>query len=377
MEILPEILKNKKVCLVTDWLTNLGGAEKVLKLVASQFPDAPIYTTVANKDNIGDLADHEIRTSRLQKIPGASKKHQFLLPLLAGAIESLDVSEFEVVLSFSSAFAKGIKTNKNQMHLCYIHTPIRYAWEPDFDPRVERLPGILKPSARRSLEKIRKWDYETRHRPDHYIANSSMTQERVLRYYGFKPEALYPPVKVSDFRGIKKEEVLENFIAVGRLVPYKKFDMIAQAFQKMPQYQLEIIGDGPERSSIEFIVKESPNIKMLGRLSHEKLINKFVQSRALILPQVEDAGIVQLEAFAAGTPVVAYEAGGVRDVLQEGINGVFFQEQSMEGICRGVEDFVSRESSFSATDIKKTVEAYDESVFLEKYLSILEHQWNK
>lgn len=376
MPSIPPSIAPLKVCLVTDWLTNLGGGEKVVKAISDLFPEAPIYTTVVNKKNIGGLAKRDIRTSYLQKIPGAAKRHQKLLPMLPKAMESLDVSEYDLVLSFSSAIAKSVKTHDKQLHVCYIHTPARYAWEPAFDPRVQNLPFFLKPAAKSTLKKIKKWDYETRNRPDFYIANSTTVQKRVRKYYDLDTAVLYPPVSMREFKISPVLDLPEKdyYFAIGRMVPYKKFPLVAEAFAQMGR-PLIIGGDGPELARVQMIAAKAPNITVLGRISRRELVQRYRDAKALILPQEEDAGIVQLESFAAGTPVIAYNAGGVRDVLEEGVNGVFFEEQSIEGIVKGVKTFEKSEQNFSSERVSSTVEKYDVDEFQRKYLAFVESFW--
>lgn len=367
-------LKNLKIALVTDWLTNLGGAEKVVQVISDLFPKAPIYTTVANKDNIGDLAKRDIRTSFLQHIPVLNKKHQFLLPLLPKAIESLDLKEYDLVISFSSAVAKGIITTPQQTHICYIHTPIRYVWEPVFDDRFRRFPKFSKPAINLMLNRIKKWDYETRNRPNLYIANSTTTQARVKKYYDLETKVLYPPVEVKNFIPVitNKEQRIkkEYYIAIGRLVTYKKFDLLVESFKHLLDKKLIIIGSGPEEKSLRTQAKGSANIIFLGQLPFDQLKNYLSHAKAFILPQKEDAGIVQLEAFASGVPVVGYKDGGLTDVLQEGVNGMFFEEQTLESVLGVLKKF--EEMEWDKEKIRETVLTYDTGRFQENFLGIVE-----
>lgn len=366
---LPEILKDKKVCLVTDWLTNLGGGERVLKAIADLFPLAPIFTTVVDRENIGDFAKRDIRTSFLQNVPVLHRKQQYLLPLLPRAIESLDVSEYDVVLSFSSFGAKSVKTGEHQKHICYLHTPVRYAWEPDFDPRVKSLPFFMRPMVKRSLETIKKWDYDTRHRPDLYIANSSTTKERVKQYYDMDVISLYPPVEAHDFFLADKKDF---YLAAGRMVPYKKFELIAKTFARMRAKSLVIIGDGPEARYIRALSIKCPNINVLGYTQRANLARYMAEAKAFILPQKEDAGIIQLEAMASGTPVVAYKAGGALDVVQQDVNGVFFEEQTEESLMNAIFEFDKK--TFDPVRIRETALPHDTKKFQGQYLTIVEEE---
>ena len=405
-------LKNLKVALVTDWLTNLGGAEKVVKVISDLFPEAPIYTTVVNRDNIGDLAKRDIRTSWLQHIPVLNKKHQFLLPLLPKAIESLDMSEYDLVISFSSAVAKSVITTPEQTHICYIHTPIRYVWEPDFDDRFRRFPKFTKPAINWLLERIKKWDYETRHRPNFYIANSTTTQARVKKYYGLDTEVLYPPVETKDFSPLLTKQGLgevsdqpektdnsspsstspslplsrggiekanDYYLAIGRLVTYKKFDLLVETFKQLPNKKLFIIGSGPEEKSLKTQAQDCANIVFMGQLPFSELKAYLAGAKALLLPQKEDAGIVQLEAFASGIPVIGFKEGGLTDVLMEGVNGVFFEKQEPKSVIEAIKKFENVETGFKPVSsnwnkekIRVTALPYDTKEFQENFVKIVE-----
>ncbi len=351
-----------KIALVTDWLTNLGWWEKVLKAISDIYPNAPIYTTVVNKEKIWDLKNREIRTSFLQKIPILNKKHQLLLPLLPKAIESLDLSEFDIIISFSSSIAKSVITNTNQIHICYIHSPMRYAWEPFFDKRFKKIPVILKPVVSYLLHKLRLWDKKTSDRPDLYIANSTTTQARVKKYYGLNTEVLYPPVELSNFKISNKEDY---YLWVWRMVDYKKFDLIVNTFKELKNKKLILIWNGPERKKLEEISKDCKNIKFIGRVSDKELNEYYSKAKAFILPQKEDAGIVQLEAMASGTPVLAYKAWGALDVVKEDVNWVFFVNQSVEDLIWAINKFETLK--FDSNKIRESVEKYDIKKFQERF----------
>ena len=361
-------LGNLKVALVTDWLTNLGGGEKVVKAISDIFPEAPIFTTVCNKANIGELADRDIQTSFLQNIPVLHKKHQLLLPLLPMAIESLDLSEFDLILSFSSSVAKSVITHPGQTHVCYIHSPMRYAWEPEFDARFQRVPFFLKPLVKKLLDHLREWDKASSTRPDLYIANSKTTEERVNKYYELETEVLYPPVEANNFSVSDTKK--DYYLGLGRMVPYKKFDLIAEAFTLMPDKRLVLAGTGSERKKVEAIAKGHDNIEFKGELNKQELLDLYSQAKAFLLPQKEDAGIVQLEACASGTPVIAFKEGGALDVIEEETNGVFFEKQTPECLKKAVKKFETL--NWDAKKIRKSVMQYDTQEFQKNYIQIIE-----
>lgn len=369
-----ENIKNLKVCLVTDWLTNLGGGEKVVHAIADIFPEASIYVTVADFEAItSDFPDKKrIKTSYLQRIPILHRKHQLLLPLLSHGIESHDLSEYDLILSFSSCVAKNAGQKRKGKHVCFIHTPVRYGWETSYDPRVKNLPKLLQPIAKFFLKRLKNHDYDLRENPDFYIANSSETAGRVKKFYDLSSKVLYPPVDIKNLKF--SENKLDYYLGFGRMVVYKKFDLLVEAFLNMPDKELILAGVGPETEKLKKKVKNLgvKNITFAGKVSDETKKELFAKAKALILPQKEDAGIVQLEAMASGTPVIAYKSGGVLDVLEENVNGVFFEEQTVQGVISGIEKFEKQESIFDAKKIRKTAEKFSTENFQKNYLEILE-----
>ncbi len=373
MEI-PKNLQNLKICLVTDWLTNLGGGEKVVHAIADIFPKAQIYVTVADFEAVSsDFPDKKrIKTSYLQRLPVLHKKHQLLLPLLSHGIESHDLSGYDLILSFSSCVAKNAGLKRSGKHVCYIHTPVRYGWEMEYDPRVKNLPKLIQPIAKIFLKRLKNHDYDLRKNPDLYISNSSETNSRVRKFYDLSAKTLYPPVDIKNLKFSDKKS--DYFLGFGRMVVYKKFDLLVDAFLGMPDKKLILAGIGPETERLKEKVKKSgaKNITFAGKVSDSKKKDLFAKARALMLPQKEDAGIVQLEAMASGTPVVAYKSGGVLDVLEENINGVFFEKQTVAGIISGIDKFEKQESKFDAEKIRKTAEKFSTENFQKNYLEILE-----
>lgn len=373
---IPKNLQNLKVALVTDWLTNLGGGEKVVEAIGECFPDAPIYTTVTNFASVKSAFpdSHRIKPSYLQKIPVLNKKHQLLLPLLSHGIESHDLAEYDLVLSFSSCIAKNAGQKRKGKHICYIHTPVRYGWEMDYDPRVKNLPIGLRSIAKFFLKRLKNHDYKLRKNPDLYIANSSETASRVDKFYDLEAKVLYPPVDIKNLKFSDKKE--DYYLGFGRMVIYKKFDLLVDTFLKLPNKKLVLAGVGPQTAELEERVKKAgaKNITFAGRVSDDEKMELFAKAKAFILPQKEDAGIVQLEAMASGTPVIAYKSGGVLDVLHENINGIFFNEQTPESLAKGIEKFEQVEAKFDPQKIKQSAEKFSTENFQRNYLKILENE---
>jgi len=368
---LPIKLKNLKVALVTDWLTSSGGAEVVVKSIAELFPTAPIFTSVVNYDGIDEFfRQRTIKTTWLQKIPFLNKHHQWLLPLLPSAMESLNLKKYDLIISFSSAIGKGVQTGKNQAHICYIHCPMRWVWEPELDSRFQNFPIILKPAISLLFKYLKAWDIKTSKFPTQFIANSKTTAKRVEKYYKLPSKVLFPPVILKNF-SIAKKTSQNYFFALGRLVPYKNFPLLVKTFAKLPKQELIIAGDGPDFAKLEKIISQEKctNIKLLGRVSDEKRQELLSQARALLHPQIEDAGIVQLEAMASGVPVIAFAEGGSCEVIKECINGIFFHEQTTKSLSEAIKKF--EKQKFSPEKIRKSVEEFSQENFQTKFLQLI------
>ncbi|HPO05688.1 MAG TPA: glycosyltransferase [Candidatus Gracilibacteria bacterium] len=363
-----------KVALVTDWLTVLAGGEKVLKAVADIFPTAPIFTTVTNPAKIGEFNQREIHTSFLQKVPYFHKKHQMWLPLLPYAIESLDLKGYDLVISFSSCVAKSVITHPHQCHICYIHSPMRYVWEPYLDARINLLPKFLHPLTHALYSRLRVWDKSTSSRPDLYIANSLTTQARVRRYYEKDTKILYPPVDLSRFK--LADQKADFYLAAGRMVPYKSFDLLIDTFRTLPERQLKIIGDGVDRPRLMKLAKDCPNIEFLGRVSDEVMTDTYSKAKYFLLPQMEDAGITQIEALASGTPVIAFKAGGALDVIQDQENGLFFAEQTVEALAQKIVE-ADQFTQWDSQKLRDSVARYDVKIFQNNFLDLAAEQIQK
>ena len=395
-------LSKLKVCIISDWLTEPGGAEKVVSAMSSVFESAPIHIAVADIKGVNYLFnnDQKIKTSYLQWIPNAHVIRQYLLPFLCHAIRSFDLSQYDVVLSSSSCVAKNVRVTKDQLHICYIHTPVRYAWEANHDPRFQNLPSIIQWPAKLYLNYFKNRDYKYRNNVQHYISNSRATAERVEKYYGRQSEVLYPPVdfehlaidadqqlnrhltSANETQGndTKQMTLINNgqpfFLGLGRLVPYKRADLLVEAFIGLPEHHLIIAGGGSEQEALEQRVRESgaTNIELLGHVPTQlrnELLNK---AQAMVLPQREDAGIVQLEALASGTPVIAFGEGGALDVIDDGITGLFFKEQTPESIQQAVTQFHEEKEGFEPEALRESVRRYSKESFANNYFKLVQEK---
>jgi glycosyltransferase involved in cell wall biosynthesis len=319
-----------KVALIHDHLVQDGGAENMLKVFQDMFPDAPTFTLLYNKKAVSkDFLNKDIRTSFLQRMPFALKKYQWYLPFMPSATESYDLTEFDLVISSSSAFAKGVITMPKTKHICYCHTPTRYLWT-DTHSYVSnlRLPKFIKRILPLVLSRLRVWDQLAGDRPDFYLANSKTVQDRITKYYRRDSEILYPPVDLDAFNP-KEKPGGDYFLAGGRLVAYKRFDLVIKAFNRLG-IPLKIFGIGPELDNLKKLARK--NIELMGYVSDEERAELYRGAKAFINPQVEDFGITPVEAMASGTPVIALKAGGALETVVEGKTGLFFSDQRWEEI---------------------------------------------
>lgn len=326
-----------KVAIVHDWLVADAGAEKVLRAIFDIYPNADIFSLVdflSDNDRKVILDSKYAKTSFIQNLPFAKKYFRNYLPLFYKAIESFDLSEYDLVISSSWAVAKGARTTDKQFHVSYCHTPVRYAWDL-YDEYTSCLTGIKKLLVKWTLKRLRKWDLDTVDRVDYFIANSKFVGERIKRIYSRDSIVIYPPVNVDKFTLYKDK--YDFYLTASRLVPYKKTKMIVEAFNEMPDKKLVVIGDGEEYEAIKQIAKS--NISVLGYQNDSVLISTMQRAKAFIYAAVEDFGIVPIEAMACGTPVIALDDGGTHETVIDGVNGIHFQNQTKEDIIKAIKKF--------------------------------------
>ncbi|MBU4453427.1 glycosyltransferase, partial [Patescibacteria group bacterium] len=296
-----------KVALIHDHLTQSGGAERVLEAIQDIWPKAPTYTLLYDKSVMDNVFGHrDIRTSFLQNIPGALSHSRWLLPLMPTATEGYNLSDYDVIVSSSSAFSKGVIPPNDAIHICYCHTPTRYLWS-DTHSYVEELhvPGIIKQFLPPLLSHLRTWDRLSADRVDYFIANSQTVQRRIAKYYRRESDVIYPPVETDQFAVSPNKK--EYYLSGGRLVPYKRYDMVVDAFTKLG-ISLKIFGTGPIEKDLQ--KRAGSNIQFLGRVSNQERTRLFQDAIAFIHPQEEDFGITPVESMSAGRPVIAYRKGG-------------------------------------------------------------------
>ena len=348
-----------KIAIVHDWLTNMGGAERVILAFHEIFPDAPIYTSVYNPDKLPEeFRKMNIRTSFIQKLPKAKTKYNMYLPFMPTAFEQFELSEYDVVLSSSSSCAKGVITRPYTLHICYCHTPMRYAWD-FYHEYKENAPKWQKRFIPFLMIYVRMWDRLSADRVDYFIANSSAVAKRIKKHYRKNAVVINPPVNVDFYTPVNEDE--DYFLIVSRLVEYKRIDIAVEAFNDLG-LPLIIIGDGPEKSKLQRMAKG--NIKFLGRLPDEEVKRYYARCRAFIFPGEEDFGITPLEAQASGRPVIAFGKGGVLDSVIDGVTGLFFKEQNKESLKEAIKRF--EKIDFNKEIIRKHAEKFDVKIFKEK-----------
>ncbi|MBU1992128.1 MAG: glycosyltransferase [Patescibacteria group bacterium] len=356
-----------KVALVHDFLVKNGGAERVLAVLAKMYPKAPIYTLIYDEKVCGDIfPKNRVRPSHLQKW---SKyfSHRSLAPFYAGAVEKWDFSEFDVVISSSNAFAHGIVTPTHTKHICYYHSPMRYAWDWTNEYRDENhMTGFKGGLWTMFLKKLRMWDRLAAERPDIVIANSENVAKRIWKYYRREADVIYPPVDVRNFRLNEKHE--DYFLIVSTLSPYKRVDLAVQLFNKIKK-KLIVIGDGSEKKNLQEMAGRT--VEILGHKSDD-VVKEYVENcKALIFPGEEDFGITPVEAQACGKPVLAYGGGGVLESVIAGKTGEFFDEPNIASMEDALGKLIGNYKKYKPGDLRKQARKFSESVFKKKVEEIV------
>jgi len=365
-------MKDKKIALVHDFLVNYGGAERVLSVLAEMFPEAPIYTLLYDKEKMdGRFSGREIRTSFLQKFPKFLRRnYKWLLPFFPTAPEAFDLREFDLVISSSGAWTKGIVTRLDTTHIAYVHSPMRFVWDYNEkylrEERHDKLGFFVRPV----LSYLRLWDKLAADRPDHMIANSKYTGKRIKKYYRRDSQVIYPPVEVksegeesgptAEASAVGPLHSQKYFLIVSRLSAYKKVGEVVEAFNKLG-LPLVVAGSGKEEKYLRGIAKE--NVKILGWVSDEKRTNLYRNARAFIFPSVDDFGIAPAEAQMAGVPVIAVRRGGALEIVEEGKTGEFFDAATPEVIADAVRRFIEKEDSYNKEYIAKSAERFSKERF--------------
>ncbi|MFH1387347.1 MAG: glycosyltransferase [bacterium] len=349
-----------RLAVVHDYLCQFGGAERVISALNEVYPQAPIYTSIFDETKMPvNFQRMEINTSFMQKIPLVFPLFKALFWLYPLAFERFDLSGYEVILSSSSAYAKGVKKRPGQLHLCYCYTPMRFVWRYDDYVKREAFPAWLKQVLPFFLEPIKNWDLKNSAEVDGFIAISKTVADRIKQTYGRDSVIIYPPVETDFFRPSKVDG--DYYLIVSRLNAYKRIDLAVKAFNQL-DLPLKIIGDGPDRKTLAR--QAGPNIEFLGRLSDIKTAKYLSECRALVFTGEEDFGIVPLEAMACGRPVIAYNGGGAQETIVSGETGLFFEQQTVQSLVAAVEAFKFK--VFDKEKIREHAKRFDKKVFQRK-----------
>ncbi|ENZ7719237.1 glycosyltransferase family 4 protein [Klebsiella aerogenes] len=367
--------------IVADWLVTYAGSEKVIKEFIDVFPSSELYSVVdfLSDSNRELFSGKKAKTTFIQKMPFAKSKYQKYLPLMPLAIEQLDMSGHDVILSSSHAVAKGILTGPDQLHISYVSSPIRYAW--DLQHQYLRESGLSEGLkgfiAKYLLHKIRIWDYRTANGVDHFIANSKFISRRIHKVYGRSSDVIYPPVDVNNFTLNENKD--NYYFTASRLVPYKRIDLIVDAFNEMPEKKLVVVGDGSEMDKIKS--KAKGNIEILGYQPNNIMQKHMQNAKAFVFAAEEDFGITPVEAQACGTPVIAFGKGGVLEtIIPEGNQnptGVFFDKQEPGSIIESVNKFESMQDLFEPTECRRNAEKFSEERFRTEINTYIRDKWTK
>lgn len=346
-----------RIAIVHDFLLQMGGAEKVVDVLHEMFPQAPIFTSAYDPEAMPSYyKTWDIRTTFLQRLWMKRKTSRLMLLFYPIAFESLDLSEFDLVISSSSAFAKGIVTRPHTTHVCYTHTPMRYAWTTRRYVENERLNPVVRAAIFSAAHYLRMWDYTASARVDHYLANSSAVARRIQKYYRRPSQIIYPPVDTTRFH--MADEVGDYSIIVSRFAPYKRLDLAVEAFSRLKR-KLKVVGSG--RQMLDLQKKAGPSVEFMGHVNDRELCTLLARAKAFIMPGEEDFGIAPVEANASGRPVIAYAAGGALDSQVHGKTGYLFNEQSVDALCDAIcqTDYID----FNPHEIRAHAARFDTSVF--------------
>lgn len=352
-----------KTALVHDHLAQYGGAERVLQVLADIYPKAPIYTLLYDEKNTAkNYPGRTIDASIIQRLPGGVKHYKWYLALMPLAVEFFDMRQYDLVISDTSSFAKGVITLPDTLHVCYCHTPTRYLWsdtheyinELKYNKFIKKIIALL-------LTRLRAWDKLAADRVDYFIANSKTVQKRIWKYYRRESELIYPPVETNKFSIAKTDPFLidDKYFLIGcRLAPYKRVDLAIEAFKDLPSLKLKIFGDGIDLKRLKKIASGLANIEFVGEVDDEEKAELMSNCLAFINPQEEDFGITPVEAMAAGRPVIAYRKGGATETVQEGLSGMFFDKQDKESLEKAIISFIEKRNTWDSEKIKTWAENF-------------------
>lgn len=354
-----------RIAIAHHWFVTKGGGERVAEVIGSIFPDADVFTLLSEPEQVPPgLAGRHLTNSFLQRIPGSRQFHRHLLPLYPLAAKRLDLTAYDLVISSDSGPIKGVATRPDATHICYCHSPMRYLWD-GYDDYLQSMSSVVKLPFALSAKYVRRWDHAAAQRVTHFIANSNYVAARIQRNYGRQSTVIHPPIDTS--RGLLASQTEDYYLAAGRLVPYKKTEILIQACNRLGR-RLRVAGVGPELERLRRIA--GPTIEFVGKLSETELWNTYARCRALFFAADEDFGMVPLEAQACGRPVIAYGKGGSLETVRghgqgSEATGIFFDQQTPESLMHAMEEFEAQEGNFHPVAIRAHARKFDTNVFIE------------
>jgi glycosyltransferase involved in cell wall biosynthesis len=347
-----------KVAIVHYWLVGMRGGEKVIEALCELYPEADVFTHVYRPERISPIIrSHHVTTTFIDRLPMAHRMYQKYLPLMPLALEQLDLSAYDLVISSESGPAKGVLTRPDALHVCYCHTPMRYVWS-GYHDYLHSAGPIVRPLMPYAIHRLRQWDLATAARVDRFIANSETVAKRIWRVYRRDSTVINPPVETRRFA--TAEPPGDHYLFVSQLVSYKRADVAIEAFNRMGR-KLVVVGEGEEYRRLKQMA--GPTVELLGHCSAEELDRQYAACRALIFTANEDFGIVPVEAMAAGRPVIALNRGGATETVRDGLSGLFFDQQTPEALIEAVQRFEAQERRFNPTVIQAYAARFDRAVF--------------
>lgn len=365
--------KHSRIAVVHEWLSDYAGSEKVTESILRLFGQASIFSTVDFLDDVTRtkmLGDKKAKTTFIQKLPFAKKYFRYYLPFIPFAVRSHNLDNHDLIISSSHAFAHGVKKSNDQLHICYCHTPMRYIWDmQDLYLEANNMDkGVLLLASKILAKVLRFWDSKVSKNVDFYISNSKFTADRIKRCYGREAKVIYPPINVKKFDlELEKEDF---YFTASRLVCYKKTDLLVEAFTKLPDKKLVVIGDGKLKEKI--LKLATPNITVLSHLEFSEFHYYMKKAKAFLFAGEEDFGITMVEAQACGTPVIGYNKGGSAEIVVDGLTGILFEEQSVDSITEAIHKFESNQDQFDPKIIRKNAERFDKQIFKEEMTAFVE-----
>ena len=372
------VINYMKVAIIQDWLVTVGGADKVAKAIFDVFPDADFYTLVAKKEICEELGIpwDRVHTSFIQKMPFSKDKHRIYLPLFPFAIEQFDLRDYDVIISSSHCVAKGILKKENQLHICYCHSPIRYVWDMyhEYLEESRLLRGFKSWIARYLLHRIREWDLLSSFRVDYYISNSDYVGRRIRETYRRESTTIHPNIDISHFKLCEDKQ--DYYLTSSRLVSYKKIDLVIEAFNRMPEKRLLVLGGGPDLQAYRKLAKS--NVEVMGYQPLDVLKEKMQHAKAFVFAADEDFGMMPIEAESCGTPVIAYGHGGSLETVCEGKTGLFFKQQTVDDVIDAVKRFEDMgDMPFSPSDCRQWAERFSEERFKKEIKAFVEQKFRE